>query len=301
MDQMTAIEHLRFYARARGVPDVEDNVAKVIHAVGLEPFKTRMAFKLSGGNKRKLSLGIALMGNPSVILLDEPSSGMDAASKRIMWRTLQSISAGRSLVLTTHSMEEADALADRAGIMARHMLALGTGDQLRKKHSDAMHVHLVHKDAPYTSEKDMAEIKNFVLTAFPGARTEDRSFHGQFRFSCPAAILDPMDNGSIDGSHSSSVGKGGAIEKEHPISSAKSGISSLFAQLEANKARLGLEYYSVSQATLDQVFLSIVGKHNVQEENYAAQHQPKKQPRWKRLIGNAGKPKDVAGQVLLTS
>jgi ATP-binding cassette subfamily A (ABC1) protein 3 len=297
MDQMTAIEHLRFYARARGVPDVEDNVAKVIHAVGLEPFKTRMAFKLSGGNKRKLSLGIALMGNPSVILLDEPSSGMDAASKRIMWRTLQSISAGRSLVLTTHSMEEADALADRAGIMARHMLALGTGDQLRKKHSDAMHVHLVHKDAPYTSEKDMAEIKNFVLSAFPGAQTEDRSFHGQFRFSCPAGIV---ENGSIDGS-TSSVGKGGAIETEHPIGSAKSGISSLFAQLEANKARLGLEYYSVSQATLDQVFLSIVGKHNVQEENYAAQHQPEKKSRWKRLIGNAGKPKDVVGQLALTT
>lgn len=292
IDQMTALEHLRFYARARGLPNVEDNVAKVIHAVGLEPFKTRMAAKLSGGNKRKLSLGIALMGNPSVILLDEPSSGMDAASKRIMWRTLQSVSAGRSLVLTTHSMEEADALADRAGIMARHMLALGTGDQLRKKHSDAMHVHLVHKDAPYTSEKDMAEIKNFVVTSFPGAHTEDRSFHGQFRFSCPAAMADPVTNGSTDGS-SSSVSKGGAIEKEHSIGVAQSGISSLFAQLEANKQNLGLEYYSVSQATLDQVFLSIVSKHNVQEENYAAQHQPEKQSRMKKLFGNAGKLKDT--------
>ncbi|KAK4951127.1 hypothetical protein LTR66_013880, partial [Elasticomyces elasticus] len=64
MDQMTAIEHLRFYARARGVPDVEYNVTRVLHAVGLNAFKERMAAKLSGGNKRKLSLGIALMGNP---------------------------------------------------------------------------------------------------------------------------------------------------------------------------------------------------------------------------------------------
>lgn len=102
MDQMTAIEHLRFYARARGVADVEHNVEQVLHAVGLAPFKSRMAAKLSGGNKRKLSLGIALMGNPSVLLLDEPSSGMDAASKRVMWRTLSSVSSGRSLVLTTH-------------------------------------------------------------------------------------------------------------------------------------------------------------------------------------------------------
>lgn len=102
MDQMTAVEHLRLYARARGVPNVDHNVEQVIHAVGLSQFKDRMAGKLSGGNKRKLSLGIALIGNPDVLLLDEPSSGMDAASKRVMWRTLSSVSSGRSLVLTTH-------------------------------------------------------------------------------------------------------------------------------------------------------------------------------------------------------
>lgn len=62
MDQMTAIDHLRFYARVRGVPDIEHNVQEVIRAVGLESFSTRKAAKLSGGNKRKLSLGIALMG-----------------------------------------------------------------------------------------------------------------------------------------------------------------------------------------------------------------------------------------------
>lgn len=287
MDQMTAIEHLRFYARARGVPNVEDNVNQVIHAVGLEPFKSRMAAKLSGGNKRKLSLGIALMGNPSVLLLDEPSSGMDAASKRIMWRTLQAVSSGRSLVLTTHSMEEADALADRAGIMARHMLALGTGDQLRKKHSDALHVHLVHKDAPYTSDEDMLRMRDFVTTTFPGAHTEDRSFHGQFRFSAPASKSATVEDASTDSSSNGSIEKGGTVAKEIKNGSAQSGISALFAQLEANKENLGFEYYSVSQATLDQVFLSIVGKHNVQEENYAAQHQPKKTPIWKKVFSNA--------------
>lgn len=61
-DQMTAIEHLRFYARIRGVTDVEYNVREVEKAVGLESFSSRMAAKLSGGNKRKLSLAIALMG-----------------------------------------------------------------------------------------------------------------------------------------------------------------------------------------------------------------------------------------------
>lgn len=260
MDQMTAIEHLQFYARARGVEDVDHNVAKVIHAVGLEPFKTRMAAKLSGGNKRKLSLGIALMGNPSVLILDEPSSGMDAASKRVMWRTLSSVSAGRSLVITTHSMEEADALADRAGIMAKRMLALGTADELRKKHGDAYHVHVVHKNAPFSTEEEMNNIKAFVRNTFAGATTEDRVFHGQLRFSVPNDRSIPHKEETV------------ITEKGVASTTSPGGISALFSQLEAAKEELGFEYYSVSQATLDQVFLNIVRRHNVMEENYAKTH-----------------------------
>jgi ABC-type transport system involved in cytochrome c biogenesis ATPase subunit len=65
MDQMTVLEHLRFYARIRGVTNVEYNVKEVVRAVGLQAFSNKMASKLSGGNKRKLSLGIALMGTSS--------------------------------------------------------------------------------------------------------------------------------------------------------------------------------------------------------------------------------------------
>jgi len=85
MDTLTVTEHLQFYARVRGVSDVEHNVKAVIQAVGLQNFTSRMAAQLSGGNKRKLSLAIALMGNPAVLLLDEPSSGMDAGKCRITW------------------------------------------------------------------------------------------------------------------------------------------------------------------------------------------------------------------------
>ena len=102
MDLMTAVGHLRFYPQVRGVKDVGQNASQVIRAVSLEAFQSRMGEKLSGGNKRKLSLGIAFMGNPTVLLLDEPSSGMDAASKRTMWKTLADVQKGRSLVQTTH-------------------------------------------------------------------------------------------------------------------------------------------------------------------------------------------------------
>ena len=263
MDTMTVVEHLNFYARIRGVPDPTHNVNEVMRAVGLQPYANRMAAKLSGGNKRKLSLGIALMGNPSVLLLDEPSSGMDAASKRVMWRTLASVVPGRSLVLTTHSMEEADALANRAGIMASRMLALGTTDYLRRKHGEAYHVHLVHKAAPHTADADMERIRQFVTAEFPGANVEEKTWHGQMRFSVPmntrnASVVSENDTIAVLG--------------RAPSTSMGASISALFTLLEKNKQDLGFEYYSVSQTTLDQVFLSIVGKHNVEGEDHLGTH-----------------------------
>lgn len=240
MDRMTVVEHLRFYAKVRGVEDVEHNVAQVIKAVGLEAFKSRMGEKLSGGNKRKLSLGIALMGNPTVLLLDEPSSGMDAASKRIMWKTLASVTQGRSLVLTTHSMEEADALASRAGILAKRMLAMGTGDQLRRRWGNGYHVHLVLKSAPASTEEEMERTKNWVLERFRGAVVEDRSFHGQLRFSVPVYRGDE-DEDDTEVDERDTIGSAGKKGK---------GVNRVFKMLEGSKEALGLEYYSVSQSTL---------------------------------------------------
>jgi ABC-type multidrug transport system ATPase subunit len=277
---MTVLEHLRFYGRIRGVRDVENNVNEVIRAVGLTPYGERMAAKLSGGNRRKLSLAIALMGNPSVLLLDEPSSGMDAASKRVMWRTLASVVPGRSLVLTTHSMEEADALATRAGIMSKKMLALGTTDYLRRRHGNVYYVHIVHKSAPRTSEEEMERIRQWVLTSLPGASIEQKTYHGQLRFSVPGSSdiaarrststsaapgwkgdVISHDFGEKAGTTTSSAGVAAAEPSKGGV-----GISNLFALLERNKEDLGFEHYSVSQTTLDQVFLSIVGAHHVAEE-----------------------------------
>ncbi|PWW78500.1 P-loop containing nucleoside triphosphate hydrolase protein [Tuber magnatum] len=265
MDRMTVVEHLRFYAQIRGVKDVEHNVSQVIRAVGLEAFQTRMGEKLSGGNKRKLSLGIALMGNPTVLLLDEPSCGMDAAAKRTMWKTLAGVQKGRSLVLTTHSMEEADALASRAGILAKKMLAVGTSNDLRTRWSDGYRIHLVLKSAPISTEAEMRNVKNWVLSRFRGAVVEQRSFHGQIRYSIPIWR-----------------GESGNENDITPIGASQrggTGVKRVFKALEEAKETLGLEYYSVSQTTLDQVFLTIVGNANVAEEGYEAKEKKK---RWFR-------------------
>jgi ATP-binding cassette subfamily A (ABC1) protein 3 len=78
-----------------------------------------MTVLLSGGMKRKLHLGIALTGGSEVVLLDEPTSGMDPEARRGMWDLLQTIKKSRTILLTTHFMEEADVLGDRIAIMAK--------------------------------------------------------------------------------------------------------------------------------------------------------------------------------------
>lgn len=151
-------------------------------------------------------------------------------------------------------MEEADALASRAGIMAGRMLALGTTEYLRRKHGDAYHVHLVHSEAPHTSEEKMHRIRTWVTESFPGADVEEKTYHGQMRFSVPARLR--RDQPEMQ------AGK----DVISTMTEEDRGISALFTLLEQHKADLGFEYYSVSQTTLDQVFLSIVGKHDVEEE-----------------------------------
>jgi ABC-type multidrug transport system ATPase subunit len=245
VDSMTLSEHLHFYARARGVPNKDDNIRELVSRLGLSDHANKLVKKLSGGTKRKLSLAIALIANPSVLLLDEPSSGMDAAAKRALWSTLFSVASGRCLLLTTHSMEEADALCDRAGIMAGKMLALGTIPNLRLKHGDKTYIHLVHKDSPHTSTNHTEALWQWVMSTFFVAEAERRSFGGQIRFAVPSHSDPESNRGLLDGSQ----------------------VGRLFRTIEQHKDAVGVRDYSIGPTTLDQVFLNVVSKHNVAEEN----------------------------------
>lgn len=97
---MNTREHLIFFARIKGVKNVKENVALVMARLGLTPHAKTLANKLSGGNKRKLSLAIAIIGAPPVLVLDEPTSAMDAVGKRAFWKIIKSIAPDHSILLT---------------------------------------------------------------------------------------------------------------------------------------------------------------------------------------------------------
>jgi ATP-binding cassette subfamily A (ABC1) protein 3 len=119
-DYLTAEEHFRIFAAFKGTPaaEIEKQVQDMMKEIDLIEVRTRMAKNLSGGQKRKLSIGIAMIGGSKVVILDEPTSGMDTSARRRLWDMLKRNKNDRIVILTTHYMDEADILGDRIAIMA---------------------------------------------------------------------------------------------------------------------------------------------------------------------------------------
>ncbi|KAK0618479.1 hypothetical protein B0T17DRAFT_619068 [Bombardia bombarda] len=297
LDLLTARQHLEFYARIKGIEDVQANVDVAMARVGLTPHADRQGADLSGGNKRKLSLAIALMGNPAVLILDEPSSSMDAAAKRKMWKTLAEIAPGRSLLLTTHSMEEADALATRAAILSQRLLAIGTTQVLRKKYNNLYNIQLVLRTAPHSAPEEMREVEAWVRKEFVDVTFEGPSLGGQIKFMVPASSPPPSSSSSfVVRSRRGTVGE--KMEVEDTISAVsvltpvedgggngenvttKNGsVGYLIGLLEQNRETLGLQDYSIGAPTLEKVFLSVVKDNHVEEEDGEGRGG------WRRFLG----------------
>eukprot|EP00960_Hanusia_phi_P066607 766433-Hanusia_phi.AAC.1 len=123
-ERLTAREHLAIFAIIKGIkPDsVYHEADKRIEEVRLNDAANQIAGSFSGGMKRRLSVAVSLIGNPSVVYLDEPTTGMDPINRRHVWDVIEAAKQDRCVVLTTHSMEEADILGDRIGIMAKGRL-----------------------------------------------------------------------------------------------------------------------------------------------------------------------------------
>lgn len=100
----------------------------------LKQILKRKAGKLSGGWQRRLSIAMALISEPKILFLDEPTLGLDVLARRELWDIINSLKGKVTIILTTHYMEEAEALSDRIGIMKNgKLLALGTADELKRK------------------------------------------------------------------------------------------------------------------------------------------------------------------------
>ncbi|KAG7487889.1 hypothetical protein MATL_G00028350 [Megalops atlanticus] len=221
-DLLTGRELLEFYARLRGVQ--EEAVAKVaqwgVKKLGLTQYAEREAGGYSGGNKRKLSTAISLIGAPPVIFLDEPTTGMDPKAKRFLWNCILSvIKEGRAVILTSHSMEECEALCTRMAIMVNgRFRCLGSVQHLKNRFGDGYTI-ILRLSEP---SEEPCPVDSYIKTSFPGIELKERH-HNVLQYQLP--------------SHTCSLAR-------------------VFDILCNNSEELGIADYSVSQTTLDQVFVN---------------------------------------------
>jgi ABC-2 type transport system ATP-binding protein len=133
--ELTARENLIIYGMLHGLPDLNRRVGETLALVGLDERADSLTSHLSGGMQRRLLLGRALMTDPAVLFLDEPSIGLDPQIRRQMWDLIRKARIdGRTVIITTHYIEEAESLCDRIGILMKgRLIALDTPDGLKAK------------------------------------------------------------------------------------------------------------------------------------------------------------------------
>ncbi|XP_011141339.1 ATP-binding cassette sub-family A member 1 [Harpegnathos saltator] len=161
---LNAFDHLRLFARLRGIPklNVELEVNKWINRLNLTACMSQPSSTYSGGNKRRLNIAMALIGNPTLVLLDEPTTGVDPAARRSLWNTLQSCqAAGQAIILTSHSMEECEALCNRLVIMVKgQLVCIGASQELKQRFGAGYNIHI--KLRPDRSDEEAESIKNVI-------------------------------------------------------------------------------------------------------------------------------------------
>ena len=130
---LTVKENLNFIAGAYGIRD-SNRVCEMISLFGFEEIINRRAKTLSGGWQRRLSIAMALISDPEILFLDEPTLGLDVIARRKLWRIIESLKGHKTIILTTHYMEEAEALADNIAIMrSGRIAASGTASELMRQ------------------------------------------------------------------------------------------------------------------------------------------------------------------------
>ncbi|XP_078240467.1 cholesterol transporter ABCA5 [Pogona vitticeps] len=220
-DVLTVQENLSVVASIKGIPpnDMIQEVQKVLLDLDMQPIKDNQAKKLSGGQKRKLSVGFAVLGDPKVLLLDEPTAGMDPCSRHTVWNLLKNRKANRVTVFSTHFMDEADIIADRKAVISQGMLKC-LGSSLFLKTKWGIGYRLSMQIDQYCNREGTSSL---IWQHIPGASLLKQS-EEQLVYALPFKDMDKF--------------------------------SALFADLDVN-SHLGVISYGVSMTTLEDVFLKL--------------------------------------------
>ncbi|TSW62345.1 ATP-binding cassette sub-family A member 12 [Bagarius yarrelli] len=179
-DHMTTKEHLLLYGQIKAPhwskEELQLQVRKTLKGTGMYPHRHKRVGTLSGGMKRKLSISIAFIGGSRLVVLDEPTTGVDPCSRRSIWDIVLQHKSGRTIVLSTHHLDEAEVLSDRIAFLERGGLkCCGSPYYLKDKLARGYKLTLTKKVLPPDSDQrlDFDMVKSFVHSHMPEAQLKD--------------------------------------------------------------------------------------------------------------------------------
>ncbi|KAK9882108.1 hypothetical protein WA026_018950 [Henosepilachna vigintioctopunctata] len=235
-DELTVREHLQFFCKLKGVQkaDVNEEVDSFLKLLSLEDKADEKCNTLSGGMKRKLCVGIAICGNSKVIMLDEPTAGMDPTARRFIWEFLQKQKKGRTILLTTHFMDEADLLGDRIAIMSNGELkCCGSSFFLKKKYGTGY--HLIIEQLPNCKPQNITSLLSKYI---PHIKIESNA-------GTELTYLLPEEYSTK--------------------------FPEMLYEIESHTEKLGIRSFGISLTDLEEVFMKVgtneSGRHIAKEEN----------------------------------
>ena len=229
-NSLTVSEHLRFFMRIKGIKPDRTAVERHAEEIGLTDFLNTRSVALSGGNKRKLSVSIALCADPRFLLLDEPTSAVDPASRRAIWELLREKRKGRVTLLTTHFMDEAELLADRIAVLkAGKLQCVGSPVFLKERFGLGYNLTIVieplsEKEGHSTFLSQLKNLTEFVQRVIPG--TEKVRVSGK-------EVTYRIPRGS------------------------ENLLPDMFDAIEQEKVELGIGAFGIQDSSLEQVFLQL--------------------------------------------
>ncbi|XP_010148169.1 PREDICTED: ATP-binding cassette sub-family A member 9-like [Eurypyga helias] len=228
---LTVKENLKTFAEIKGIrsKEVEREVQNILELLDISNIQDTQAEKLSGGQKRKLSIGIAMLGNPQVLLLDEPTAGLDPLSRHQVWNLLKEQRAGRVILFSTQFMDEADILADRKAFISHGRLkCVGSSLFLKKKWGIGYHLR-IHVSESCNLENVTSLVKRYIPNVI---------FSGQGQYELKYKL--PLEN----------------VNK----------FPDLFSGLDSCSEQ-GIINYGVSMTTLEDVFLRLEEEATMDHED----------------------------------
>lgn len=260
--ELTPWQHLKLFARLRGLPlkYVKREIIERLKAVNLYDVRNKQVRTFSGGMKRRLTVAISLIGSPPVILLDEPTTGLDPKSRTSVWELIHSMKGECVIILTTHSMAEADTLSDRIAIMADGKLrCVGNSLELKAKYGAGYNLTIV------SNEGRDNDLKAFVKERLPQA-VLFREDAGSIIYNVLPEYLKQIGTflKIIETVTKANIAKLNKAEgEEEKVDLSEVGVDEATFQ----RLRSIIKDWEISYTTLEQVFHASLPSHGGEEED----------------------------------